>query len=130
MRRTLVLASAVDWGSSAALRLNAADKLAFVLARLVLDGTAIDRSSCACLRSLSTSLPRLVQMTRSSDDGFETDLPDGLFSTRDVVKAVHDADAAASITAALCRGLAIERAFQATVVRSGRCHAMAAHRVC
>ena len=55
-------------------------------------------------------------MTRSRDDGFEPDLPNGLFSTHDVMKAVHDIDSSAAITTALCRGLAIERAFQATVV--------------
>eukprot|EP00750_Incisomonas_marina_P014059 INCI17594.3.p1 GENE.INCI17594.3~~INCI17594.3.p1 ORF type:complete len:4143 (+),score=722.43 INCI17594.3:103-12429(+) len=71
---------------------------------------------------LLVKVPSVAQfsatMTRSRDDGFEPDLPNGLFSTHDVMKAVHDIDSSAAITTALCRGLAIERAFQATVVNA------------
>ena len=59
-------------------------------------------------------------LAAGATDEFDVDLPDGLYARRSLSRAAHDADAAASVTAALCRGVVAEREFQATVVRS-RC---------
>jgi len=78
------------------------------------------RLLCRLLRTASSDIfssCSMLKVLQGANDGFELDLPDGLFERRNFRRAVHNRDAAAAVTAALCRGIVFEREFQDSVVR-------------